>query len=82
MPEVSDDILEARNFINVKITYDYEKDEVIVFSEFDEPENTIKLIQLGLEKFIIETTKNFKCPHCDSGVKAKWFHCPECGGEL
>jgi len=81
MPEISDDIQESRRTISVKIIYDYEKDDFIIESEFDDAQNTIKCLQWGLKRYL-EQVEKYKCPNCDSEVKSEWFACPSCGKDL
>jgi len=81
MPEISDDIKESRRSISVKIIYDYELDDFIIQSEFDDAQNTIKCIQLGLQKYL-DMVENLKCPNCGSDVDSNWISCPKCGKDL
>jgi len=71
----------ARRSVAVKIVYDYEKDDIKVFSGFEDPNNTVKLIQLGLEVFL-NSVETLNCPKCGDVVHPKWSHCSNCGQEL
>lgn len=65
----------------VLIEYLIDVDEVTVKSEFENPERTLKLIQLGLEKWINEYIGR-RCQYCDETVQANWEYCSYCGKEL
>lgn len=67
--------------VKVLITYDYEDDEIRVLSEFENPNDTVKLIQLGLETFLNEV-QVLNCPKCGDEVHHSWPHCANCGEEL
>jgi hypothetical protein len=73
--------LEDRRLVDVKIIYDYEKDEIVVLSGFENPNDTVKLIQLGLEVFL-NSIDHLNCPDCGDEVHPKWSHCSNCGAEL
>jgi len=72
---------EAKRKVDVKIIYDYEKDEINVLSGFENPNDTVKLIQLGLEVFL-NSIESLNCPSCGETVHPKWSHCADCGQEL
>lgn len=71
----------GRREVKVLIKYDYEEDEIKVFSEFENPNDTVKLIQLGLETFLNDI-QVLNCPTCGSEVHHTWSHCAKCGQEL
>jgi hypothetical protein len=76
-----DDIGKGKRSVKVLITYDYEDDEIRVLSEFENPNDTVKLIQLGLETFLNEV-EVLNCVKCGSEVHYSWSHCAKCGQEL
>ena len=65
----------------VLIEYLIDDDEVIVKSEFKNPERTLKLINLGLEKWIVKYI-GLRCPECDEIVEPNWEYCGYCGKQL
>ena len=65
----------------VLIEYVIDEDEVIVKSEFKDPSRTLKLIQMGMEKWINEYIGR-RCPECDETIQASWEHCAYCGKKL
>ena len=65
----------------VLIEYLIDEDEIIVKSEFKDPTKTLKLIQMGMEKWINEYIGR-ECPHCNETVQANWEHCAYCGKKL
>jgi hypothetical protein len=67
--------------VRVTIIYDYEKDDIKVFSGFEDANNTVKLIQLGLEVFL-NSIESLNCPKCGDTVHPKWSNCSSCGQEL
>lgn len=69
-----------RNVI-VSIIYDYEKDDVSVLSGFENPNHTVKLIQLGLEVFL-NSIESLNCTTCGQEVHPSWMHCSACGSDL
>jgi hypothetical protein len=73
--------IENKRDVRVTIIYDYEDDEIKVFSGFEDPNNTVKLIQLGLETFL-NSVEKLNCPKCGAEVSPKWSHCSNCGQEL
>ena len=73
--------LDDKRLVDVKIIYDYEKDEIVVLSGFENPNDTVKLIQLGLEVFL-NSIDHLNCPSCGDEVHPKWSHCSNCGQEL
>ncbi len=73
--------LENPRAVNVKIVYDYEKDSIKIFSGFENPNDTVKLIQLGLEVFL-NSIDHLNCPSCGDEVNPKWSNCSNCGQEL
>jgi hypothetical protein len=73
--------LENPRDVRVMIIYDYESDDIRVLSGFENPNHTVKLIQLGLEMFL-NTIESLNCPSCDAKVHPKWSNCSSCGQEL
>lgn len=73
--------LKDTRLVDVKIIYDYEKDEIVVLSGFENPNDTVKLIQLGLEVFL-NSIDHLNCPSCGEEVHPKWANCSSCGQEL
>lgn len=73
--------LDDKRLVDVKIIYDYEKDEIMVLSGFENPNDTVKLIQLGLEVFL-NSIDHLNCPSCGDEVSPKWRNCSNCGQEL
>ena len=71
----------GKRSVSVKIVYDYEQDDIKVFSGFEDANNTVKLIQLGLEVFL-NSIESLNCPSCGDTVHPKWSHCSNCGQEL
>ena len=65
----------------VLIEYLIEEDEIIVKSEFQDPSRTLKLIQMGMEKWINEYI-GLRCPYCDEPVGKNWEFCSYCGKQL
>ena len=65
----------------VLIEYIINTDEVIVKSEFRDPSRTLKLIQMGMEKWINEYIGR-RCPYCDESVGKDWEYCSYCGKQL
>lgn len=65
----------------VLIEYIVDTDEIIVKSEWNDPERTLKQIQLGLEKWVKEYI-GLKCPHCDEKINGNWEYCSYCGGKI
>ena len=65
----------------VLIEYLIDTDEITVKSEFKDPERTLKLIQMGLEKWIT-TYIGLRCPDCDEDVQQNWDYCGYCGTKL
>lgn len=75
------DLEKPKKDVRVMIIYDYEKDDIKVFSGFEDPNNTVKLIQLGLETFL-NSVEKLNCPSCGGEVIPNWTHCSKCGQEL
>jgi len=73
--------LADKRYKRVKIIYDHEKDSIVIFSDFENPNHTVKLIQLGLEEFL-NSIESLNCPSCGETVHPKWSHCSSCGQEL
>ena len=65
----------------VLIEYVIDTDEIIVKSEFNNPERTLKLIQLGLEKWVNKHIGR-RCPECDEVIEAEWEYCSYCGKKI
>jgi len=65
----------------VLIEYLIDEDEIIVKSEFQDPTRTLKLIQMGMEKWINEYIGRV-CPYCDENIKENWEYCSYCGKQL
>jgi len=71
----------AKKSKKVLIEYLIDEDEITVKSEFRDPARTLKLIQMGMEKWINEYIGRV-CPHCDERVGENWEYCSYCGKEL
>jgi len=71
----------AKKSKKVLIEYIIDDDEVIVKSEFRDPARTLKLIQMGMEKWITEYI-GLRCPDCEETIQANWEYCNYCGKEL
>lgn len=71
----------AKKSKKVLIEYIIDEDEIIVKSEFQDPTRTLKLIQLGLEKWVNEYIGR-RCPYCDETVQVNWEYCSYCGKQL
>lgn len=76
--------IKPNEIIEVKIIYDMNTDEVVVKSgfengQFDDPVgSTLRLIEYGLEKWIVERVGLF-CPNCEIKIQPEWSLCPSCG---
>ena len=65
----------------VLIEYLIDLDEIVVKSEFKDPVKTLKLIEMGMEKWINEYIGR-RCPDCDETIQANWEYCSFCGKQL
>ena len=76
-----------KKIVEVKIGFNIER-EVIEYVKSDFMDNdsgykdpidyTVKLISMGLEKFLEEHV-GIKCPECNIELDKEWSFCPGCG---
>lgn len=73
-----------KEIVEIKIIYDLNNDTINVISGFENNDfedpigNTTRLIELGLEKWIIEKVGLY-CPKCEIKMQPSWEFCPQCG---
>jgi len=64
----------------VLIEYHYGTDTITIKSEFDDDNDTLKLIALGYDKWLKEKV-GLKCEKCGSMIEFGWEFCATCGAD-
>ena len=65
----------------VLLEYYYETDEITIKSEFEDVEDTLKMIALCYDKWMKEKV-GLKCEKCGTLIEYGWEFCANCGEDV